>query len=595
MKSLNDMNLSNRKITNVANPVDNQDVVTKAFQEANTAAKTHSHAFSELTAKPTTLSGYGITDAANSTHTHTFSSLTSKPTTLSGYGITDAASSSHTHTFASLTGKPTTLSGYGITDAAANSHTHTGTQVSYSAIAGFPTSPNASPTDVQKAIDNLFTYANSGKAQIANAIGGQAQATDTFATLAGYIANMGNKTYGVTKSVTFDETISKDDPIESYYRSLAPLKLANPTAPTGALSSAGAVAFSDNNYIALGTNVSPFIALYSQSGDTITKLTDIASGLPTGAVNGIAFSKEATYLAAAHTGGTFLKIFKRRGDVFDSTGITISASPTAAGRSCAFSNDSQFLAVGHTLSTTQSLTVYQRSVDTFTKLTISDQPPDDVYGVSWSSDGTYLACAHWTSPYVTMYKRSGTTFTKLTVSGGNPTGNPYGVSFSPDDTYVAIAHATTPFVTVYKRNGDTFTKIADGNFSVSPGATCRSIAWSPNGVYLGVGIGAGNFQIVYKCINDTFTKQTDPATFPTGTANGFAWSYDAEYYAVAHTTSPFISMYKNNSSTYLFRKINPAGTASISRFDKIIGLAQEAGTAGLSKNASILTGGGLLP
>ena len=45
---------------------------------------------------------------------------TGKPTTLAGYGITDAAASSHTHTFASLTSKPTTLSGYGITDALSN-------------------------------------------------------------------------------------------------------------------------------------------------------------------------------------------------------------------------------------------------------------------------------------------------------------------------------------------------------------------------------------------------------------------------------------------------------------------------------------------
>ena len=56
-------------------------------------------------------------DYATSSHTHTFSSITSKPTTLSGYGITDAASSTHTHTFSSITSKPTTLSGYGITDA----------------------------------------------------------------------------------------------------------------------------------------------------------------------------------------------------------------------------------------------------------------------------------------------------------------------------------------------------------------------------------------------------------------------------------------------------------------------------------------------
>ena len=88
------------------------------------AAASHTHTFASLTSKPTTLSGYGITDAAAASHTHTFASITSKPTTLSGYGITDAASSSHTHTFASLTSKPTTLSGYGITDAASSSHNH---------------------------------------------------------------------------------------------------------------------------------------------------------------------------------------------------------------------------------------------------------------------------------------------------------------------------------------------------------------------------------------------------------------------------------------------------------------------------------------
>jgi hypothetical protein len=46
--------------------------------------------FSDVSGRPTTLAGYGITDAAASSHTHTFASLTSKPTTLSGFGITDA-------------------------------------------------------------------------------------------------------------------------------------------------------------------------------------------------------------------------------------------------------------------------------------------------------------------------------------------------------------------------------------------------------------------------------------------------------------------------------------------------------------------------
>ena len=65
-------------------------------------------AFSSLTGTPTTISGYGITDAFDGA----FSSLTGTPTTISGYGITDAFDGA----FSSLTGTPTTVSGYGITD-----------------------------------------------------------------------------------------------------------------------------------------------------------------------------------------------------------------------------------------------------------------------------------------------------------------------------------------------------------------------------------------------------------------------------------------------------------------------------------------------
>ena len=56
-----------------------------------------------------------LDDYALSTHTHTFASLTNKPTTISGYGITDAYTK--TETDKKYAPKSTTLSGYGITDA----------------------------------------------------------------------------------------------------------------------------------------------------------------------------------------------------------------------------------------------------------------------------------------------------------------------------------------------------------------------------------------------------------------------------------------------------------------------------------------------
>ena len=72
------------------------------------AATKPSYAWSEITGKPNEFNP--------AAHSHSFASLLNKPTTLQGYGITDAASISHTHTFSQLRDKPTTIDGYGIVD-----------------------------------------------------------------------------------------------------------------------------------------------------------------------------------------------------------------------------------------------------------------------------------------------------------------------------------------------------------------------------------------------------------------------------------------------------------------------------------------------
>ena len=67
--------------------------------------------------------GFAYTDAVNTPYKR-------KASCLYNYikGKTDSlySASGHTHTFASLTNKPTTLAGYGITDAASSSHNHDG-------------------------------------------------------------------------------------------------------------------------------------------------------------------------------------------------------------------------------------------------------------------------------------------------------------------------------------------------------------------------------------------------------------------------------------------------------------------------------------
>ena len=99
-----------------------------SYSDHTSAGYLTSVAFSDLTSTPTTISGYGITDAFDGA----FSSLSGTPTTISGYGITDAfdgayssltgvpstfAPSAHNQAWSTITGTPTTVSGYGITDA----------------------------------------------------------------------------------------------------------------------------------------------------------------------------------------------------------------------------------------------------------------------------------------------------------------------------------------------------------------------------------------------------------------------------------------------------------------------------------------------
>jgi hypothetical protein len=136
---------------------------------AEVSNDSHTHSFANITSKPTTLSGYGITDAvlANGAITGATKTKitydakglvtagadlvaadipnldTAKITTgtfaiariPTGTTSSTVALGDHTHTFAQITSKPTTLSGYGITDAASTSDLTNRPEIYYNASA----------------------------------------------------------------------------------------------------------------------------------------------------------------------------------------------------------------------------------------------------------------------------------------------------------------------------------------------------------------------------------------------------------------------------------------------------------------------------
>jgi hypothetical protein len=171
-------------ITFSGSPITTSGTISTSVDAAT--LKTHlAITFADVGSTPTTIAGYGITDAFDGA----FSSLTSKPTTIAGYGITDAFSG----VFADLSSKPTTVAGYGITDAFSGA---------YADLSGKPTIPSTVSTltdvTISTVADNeLLAYdttagewinqtpAEAGFATVATS-GAFADLTGTPTTIAGY-------------------------------------------------------------------------------------------------------------------------------------------------------------------------------------------------------------------------------------------------------------------------------------------------------------------------------------------------------------------------------------------------------------------------
>ena len=112
-------------------------------------------------------------------------------------------------------------------------------------------------------------------------------------------------------------------------------------------------------------------------------------------------------------------------------------------------------------------------------------------------------------------------------------------------------------------------------------------AFSTDGTYLAVAHPTTPFITIYKRSDDTFTKVTDAATLPTSTGRGTAFSTDGTYLAVAHSSSPFITIYKtavNAEPITAFTEIVKADNSlTLAENTTDIGYALEDGTEGQTK------------
>lgn len=101
---------------------------------------------------------------------------------------------------------------------------------------------------------------------------------------------------------------------------------------------------------------------------------------------------------------------------------------------------------------------------------------------------------------------------------------------------LAITQQNSPRLTIV--DGDTFATSAP---STIPAGDAQAVAWSHDAALVAVAHSTSPRVTIYNA--DGLTKLTNPGTLPTGNATGVAFSPDDALLAVSHGTSPYVTIY----------------------------------------------------
>ena len=160
--------------------------------------------------------------------------------------------------------------------------------------------------------------------------------------------------------------------------------------------------------------------------------------------------------------------------------------------------------------------------------------------------------------YPHCYSRSGDVFTKFTYSSLYATH--YDAAFSPDGTKLVllINGGSTLSMRIIGVAGATFTTLVSEQAISTEGGTYRAkCAFSPSGALFAVAHTASPYVSLYSVSGSTFTKLPNPATLPSGAAKGVAFSSDGTKLCVAHSGG--VTIYSISGTTFTAIGTAPTG------------------------------------
>lgn len=100
-----------------------------------------------------------------------------------------------------------------------------------------------------------------------------------------------------------------------------------------------------------------------------------------------------------------------------------------------------------------------------------------------------------------------------------------------------------------------------------PAGQGNAAKWSPDGRFLAVAHNTTPFITIYERSGLNFNKLANPVTLPTGNAKSLAWSPNGDFLVVAHATTPFITIYQRQGIN--FTKLSNPATLPVSNGDSV--------------------------
>ena len=301
-----------------------------------------------------------------------------------------------------------------------------------------------------------------------------------------------------------------------------------------------------NFQFAIAHSTAPFVSAYPWSSDIgIGGRLNNPATLPTGDAYSIAFSPAGNSVAIGHQFSPYISAYPWSATGFGVKYANPATLPGTFGWGVAFSPTSDAIAVAHATSPYISVYPWNSSTGFGTKYANpATLPAAQGKGVAFSPAGDAIAVVHDTTPYVSAYPWTVASGfgTKYANPATLPTGDGLSVAFHPAANAIIVGHVTAPYVTAYPWSASGF-----GTKYTNPGLTVYNgtgVAFSPAGDAVISTTILGSYLYAWRWSSAGFGQAySTPSTLPTASPYDVAFSPTADAVAVAHASSPFMSVY----------------------------------------------------